>query len=53
MNIAHAGVPVGMVFVRSQAGVSHAPAEFSSEDDCEAGARVLAHGAIELARRLA
>jgi allantoate deiminase len=53
MNIAHAGVPVGMVFVRSQAGVSHAPAEFSIEDDCEAGARVLARGAIELVRRFA
>ncbi len=53
MHLAHAGVPCGMVFVRSQNGISHAPAEFSSEDDCEAGARVLARGAVGLARTLA
>ena len=50
MHLAHAGVPIGMVFVRSRGGISHAPAEFSTEADCEAGARVLARGAIELMR---
>lgn len=52
MNLAHAGVPCGMVFVRSRGGISHAPAEDSAEDDCAAGARVLAGGAITLVRRL-
>ncbi len=50
MNLANAGVPCGMVFVRSQGGISHAPAEFSSEEDCGLGAQVLARGAIALAR---
>lgn len=52
MNLANAGVPCGMVFVRSQGGISHAPAEFSSEVDCGLGAQVLARGAIALARTL-
>ena len=50
MNLATAGVPCGMVFVRSQGGISHAPAEFSSEEDCGLGVQVLARGAIALAR---
>jgi allantoate deiminase len=38
-----AGVPVGMIFVRSLAGgVSHSPLEDSSNDDVEAGVEVLA-----------
>lgn len=42
--------PCGMVFVRSRGGISHAPAECSSEEDCGLGAQVLARGALALAR---
>jgi len=52
MNLAAAGVPIGMVFVRSRGGISHSPAERSTDDDCATGARVLARGATELAARL-
>lgn len=52
MNLAHAGLPCGMVFVRSRGGISHAPSEDSAEADCEAGARLLAGAAIALVRRL-
>ena len=34
-------IPVAMVFVRSKDGISHNPAEFSSEADIELGAKVL------------
>ena len=48
--LASAGVPSGMLFVRSLAGgVSHSPDELSSEEDVELGVEVLA-GAL---RRLA
>lgn len=40
MQFAHLW-PVGMIFVRSKAGVSHSPAEWSSPADCCDGARVL------------
>lgn len=40
--------PVGMVFVRSQGGVSHNPAEFSSPEDCADGARVLERAILAL-----
>ncbi|MDP1572517.1 MAG: Zn-dependent hydrolase [Vicinamibacterales bacterium] len=33
--------PMGMIFVPSVGGVSHAPAEFTSWDDCARGAQVL------------
>ena len=33
--------PVGMIFVRSKNGVSHNPAEYSSKENCAAGAEVL------------
>ncbi|HLI50879.1 MAG TPA: M20 family metallo-hydrolase, partial [Thermomicrobiaceae bacterium] len=33
--------PSGMIFVRSQGGLSHCPQEFSSPEDIEAGANVL------------
>lgn len=52
MNLANAGVACGMVFVRSRGGISHAPDEQSSEDDCMKGARVLAEGALRLAREV-
>ena len=41
--------PVGMVFVRSKEGISHNPDEWSSQQDCVAGANVLYHTVLELA----
>jgi allantoate deiminase len=41
--------PVGMIFVRSKDGVSHHPAEWSSPEDCAAGAAVLYHTLLKLA----
>ena len=35
-------VPTAMLFVRNPTGVSHAPAEYATEDDCLAGVRALA-----------
>jgi allantoate deiminase len=43
--------PVGMIFVRSKAGVSHNPDEWSSKEDCTAGANVLYHATLDLASR--
>jgi beta-ureidopropionase / N-carbamoyl-L-amino-acid hydrolase len=40
--LAGAGVPTGMLFVRNPTGVSHAPAEHATPDDCEAGVEALA-----------
>ena len=51
MNLAAAGVPCGMVFVRSKRGLSHSPDEYSSPEDCAAGADLLATTALNLARR--
>ncbi|HXG26138.1 MAG TPA: Zn-dependent hydrolase [Candidatus Binatia bacterium] len=51
-NLAAAGVPIGMIFVRSLAGISHAPQERSTDEDIAAGARVLARAALDLARTL-
>lgn len=42
-------VPSGMIFVRSQDGVSHAESEYSAPDDIEAGGNVLLHAALALA----
>lgn len=42
--------PMGMVFVRSRNGVSHSPEEWSSREDCEAGARVLYQTVLDLAK---
>lgn len=39
-SMAHLG-PVGMVFVPSVAGISHAPEEFTAPEDCVNGANVL------------
>jgi allantoate deiminase len=47
-NPALAGVPTGMIFVRSTGG-SHTPREFASFDDAELGARALASAIRELA----
>ncbi|HEX6448053.1 MAG TPA: allantoate amidohydrolase [Trebonia sp.] len=35
-------IPTAMLFVRNPSGVSHAPAEGASDDDCRAGAAALA-----------
>jgi N-carbamoyl-L-amino-acid hydrolase len=36
-----AGVPTAMLFVRNPTGISHSPAEFAEEVDCDAGVRAL------------
>lgn len=51
MNLGRAGVPCGMLFVRSIGGVSHSSRELSSPEDCAAGARALGAAAAALARR--
>jgi allantoate deiminase len=50
MSLTKAGIDCGMVFVRSEAGISHSPRERSSHADCVAGANLLASAALELAR---
>jgi allantoate deiminase len=41
--------PIGMIFVRSKDGLSHNPAEYSSKEDCVAGAEVLYRTLLKLA----
>ncbi|MEA4943949.1 MAG: allantoate amidohydrolase [Propionicimonas sp.] len=41
-GILAARVPTAMLFVRNPTGVSHAPSEFATPDDCEAGVAALA-----------
>lgn len=41
---------MGMVFVRSQDGISHNPKEWSSQEDCAAGVNMLLQAAIRLAQ---
>jgi allantoate deiminase len=41
--------PIGMIFVRSEGGISHNPAEYSSKEDCAAGAAVLYRTLLGLA----
>jgi N-carbamoyl-L-amino-acid hydrolase len=48
---AAAGVPTAMLFVRNPTGVSHAPAEHASDEDCAAGVAALAAVLEELACR--
>ena len=43
--------PMGMIFVRSKDGVSHNPEEWSSKEDCTAGANVLYHTTLDLTSR--
>ena len=43
--------PVAMIFVPSRAGVSHSPAEFTSEADCSNGAKLLLATLLRLDRR--
>jgi N-carbamoyl-L-amino-acid hydrolase len=44
--------PMGMIFIPSKEGISHAPAEFSSQEDIAQGANVLLHTILELDSRL-
>jgi N-carbamoyl-L-amino-acid hydrolase len=44
-----AHLPTGMLFVRNPTGVSHAPAEHATDDDCAAGVAALAAVLRELA----
>lgn len=48
-QIMASAVPCGMIFVRSRDGISHNPAEYSSPEDCAAGATVLLGAALRLA----
>ncbi len=41
--------PIGMIFIRSKSGISHNPAEYSSKEDCAAGAAVLYRTLLGLA----
>jgi allantoate deiminase len=41
--------PMGMIFVRSKNGVSHNPDEWSSQEDCAAGANALYWTVLDLA----
>ena len=41
--------PIGMIFARSKDGLSHNPAEYSSKEDCAAGAEVLYRTLLKLA----
>ncbi len=43
--------PTGMIFVPSIDGLSHNPAERTHPDDLEAGANVLLHSLLALARQ--
>lgn len=52
MSLAAAGVPTGMVFVRSARGMSHCPQEHSAAQDCTEGAQLMADVALLLARDL-
>ena len=49
MTLAGAGIPCGMIFVRSAGGVSHSPLESSTASDCVAGAELLSRTALRLA----
>jgi beta-ureidopropionase / N-carbamoyl-L-amino-acid hydrolase len=43
-------VPTAMLFVRNPTGISHAPAEYATDEDCAAGVIALADVLTELAR---
>jgi acetylornithine deacetylase/succinyl-diaminopimelate desuccinylase-like protein len=48
--LAEAGVPTGMLFVRSRnGGVSHSPDELSTPDDIELGIAALTHALVRIA----
>jgi N-carbamoyl-L-amino-acid hydrolase len=45
--------PASMIFVPCRDGISHNEAEFSSKEQCAAGAQVLLQAVLEYDRRLA
>ncbi|KYH43398.1 allantoate amidohydrolase [Branchiibius sp. NY16-3462-2] len=47
--LANAGIPTAMIFVRNPTGVSHAPDEFATPEDCLAGVDALTRVLKELA----
>ena len=47
--LANAGIPTAMLFVRNPTGVSHAPDEFATPEDCLAGVDALTRVLKELA----
>lgn len=47
--LANAGIPTAMLFVRNPTGVSHAPDEFATEEDCLAGVSALTRVLKDLA----
>jgi len=49
MTLTGAGVPCGMLFVRSEGGISHSPKESSTVEDCALGASLLVTAALKLA----
>jgi N-carbamoyl-L-amino-acid hydrolase len=44
--------PAAMVFVRSRNGISHNPAEYTSDEDCVTGADILLQAVVQLAGSL-
>lgn len=44
--------PMGMIFIPSKDGISHAPDEFSTKEDIANGANVLLHTILELDKKL-
>ncbi|MFC4335041.1 allantoate amidohydrolase [Salininema proteolyticum] len=49
-GVLSSSLPTAMLFVRNPTGVSHAPAEGASDDDCASGVRALANVLKELSR---
>jgi N-carbamoyl-L-amino-acid hydrolase len=45
--------PTAMIFIPSRDGISHNEAEFSSKEQCAAGAQVLLQAVLAYDRRLA
>jgi N-carbamoyl-L-amino-acid hydrolase len=50
-SLGRAGIPIGMIFVPSEGGISHSPQERTEWDDCARGAEVLSRTLRALDRR--
>jgi N-carbamoyl-L-amino-acid hydrolase len=50
-SLGRIGIPIGMIFVPSEGGISHSPKERSEWEDCARGAEVLYRVVRELDRR--
>jgi N-carbamoyl-L-amino-acid hydrolase len=50
--LAAAGIPTAMLFVRNPTGVSHAPDEHATAEDCHAGVAALADALLLAAENL-